>query len=252
MSRIEPEDARLHAEGVSVDFAGLRAVDSVSLTLERGRILGLIGPNGAGKTTLVNALTGFQKLSEGAIQIGSREATGWSPQRRAHAGLARTFQNVRLFPRLTVLENVAVGAVETGARRAKAERRAWELLERMDLTDIAFSEAGSLPHGEERRVGILRALATEPTFLLLDEPAAGLNESESDTLLHVLATLPSDFSLGLLVIEHDMRLIMQLCEEIQVLDHGRTIALGTPASVRSNQDVLTAYLGSKRGTDAQR
>lgn len=250
MTAVDTERPRLLADGVSVDFAGLRAVDRVSLKLERGRILGLIGPNGAGKTTLINALTGFQRPTEGVVHIGDRNATAWSPQRRAHAGLARTFQNVRLFPRLTVLENVAVGAVELGARRNKAERRAWELLERMNLVDIALSDAHSLPHGDERRIGILRALATEPSFLLLDEPAAGLNEAESDELVHVLAMLPIDFSLGLLVIEHDMRLIMQLCEEIQVLDHGRTIALGTPASIRTDQDVLAAYLGTKRASDA--
>jgi branched-chain amino acid transport system ATP-binding protein len=240
------ERARLEAVGVSVNFAGLKAVDDVDLALDQGEILGLIGPNGAGKTTLVNALSGYQEVAAGKVRIGDEDITGWRPHRLVGKGLARTFQSVRLFPRLSVLDNVAVGALALGISRRKAEERARELLEQMQLTSIVHTLGNSLSHGHERRVGILRALATRPTFLLLDEPAAGLNEAESDELVETLAALPADFGLGLLVIEHDMRLVMRLSHRVHVIDHGKTIAIGTPAEVRADPAVLEAYLGSKR------
>ena len=239
----------LQVRGLKVHFGGVRAVDGVDLDLRKGEILGLIGPNGAGKTTLVNALSGFQKPTAGTVHMSGADVTGWSPYRLARRGLARTFQSVRLFPGLTVLENVELGGVGVGMRRQAARRWARELLERMSLGDMAHLYGTGLPHGLERRLGIVRALAAKPTFLMLDEPAAGLNEQESDELVGSLALIRDDFSCALTVIEHDMRLIMRLCERIQVLDHGKTISVGTPAEVRADPVVLTAYLG-RRAVDA--
>jgi branched-chain amino acid transport system ATP-binding protein len=240
----------LEARGLKVHFGGVRAVDGVDLVLAKGEILGLIGPNGAGKTTFVNALSGFQKPTAGTVLMNGRDVTGLSPHRLARRGLARTFQSVRLFPSLTVLENVELGGVGVGMRRPAARKWARELLERLKLDDKSSLYAVGLPHGLERRLGIVRALAAKPTFLMLDEPAAGLNEQESDELVSSLMLIRDDFSCALVVIEHDMRLIMRLCERIQVLDYGRTISIGTPAEVRRDPAVLTAYLG-RRAVDAE-
>jgi branched-chain amino acid transport system ATP-binding protein len=239
----------LEARGLKVHFGGVHAVDGVDLVLSKGEILGLIGPNGAGKTTLVNALSGFQKPTAGTVLMNGRDVTGLSPHRLARRGLARTFQSVRLFPGLTVLENVELGGVGVGMRRPAARKWARELLERLKLDDKTSLYATGLPHGLERRLGIVRALAAKPTFLLLDEPAAGLNEQESDELVGSLTLIRDDFSCALVVIEHDMRLIMRLCERIQVLDYGKTISIGTPMQVRSDPAVLRAYLG-RRAVDA--
>jgi ABC-type branched-subunit amino acid transport system ATPase component len=239
----------LEARDVQVHFAGVKAVDGVDLALRRGEILGLIGPNGAGKTTLVNALSCFQRPTSGRVLLGDADVTGWDPSRLGSQGLARTFQNVRLFGRLTVFENVELGALGGGLRTAEARELTWSLLERVNLAERARMRADSLPYGEERRVGILRALAMRPRFLLLDEPAAGLNEAESDELMETLGRLPGEFGLGLLIIEHDMRLIMRLCERIQVIDHGKTIAVGTPSEIRKDPVVLTAYLGTGRTSE---
>jgi len=239
----------LEARGLKVHFGGVRAVDGVDLSLRKGEILGLIGPNGAGKTTLVNALSGFQRPTAGAVVLDGNDVTGWSPHRLARRGLTRTFQSVRLFPDLTVLENVELGAVAVGMWRPAARRWARDLLERLRLDDKAHLYGKGLPHGLERRLGIVRALAAKPSFLLLDEPAAGLNEQESDELVASLTLIRDDFSCALMVIEHDMRVIMRLCERIQVLDYGKTISIGTPAEVRSDPAVLTAYLG-RRAVDA--
>ena len=239
----------LEARGLKVHFGGVHAVDGVDIVLTKGEILGLIGPNGAGKTTLVNALSGFQKPTAGTVLMNGRDVTGLSPHRLARRGLARTFQSVRLFPSLTVLENVELGGVGVGMRRPAARKWARELLERLKLDDKTSLYATGLPHGLERRLGIVRALAAKPTFLMLDEPAAGLNEQESDELVSSLMLIRDDFSCALVVIEHDMRLIMRLCERIQVLDYGRTISIGTPAQVRRDPAVLTAYLG-RRAVDA--
>lgn len=235
----------LEVRGLRVYFGGIHAVDDVDLVLRKGEILGLIGPNGAGKTTLVNALSGFQKPSAGSVRLDGTDVTGWSPHRLARRGLARTFQSVRLFPDLTVLENVELGGVGVGMRRPAARIWARDLLERLKLDDKASIYATGLPHGLERRLGIVRVLAAKPAYLLLDEPAAGLNEQESDELVAALSLIRDDFSCALMVIEHDMRVIMRLCERIQVLDHGKTISVGTPAEVRSDPAVLTAYLGRR-------
>jgi branched-chain amino acid transport system ATP-binding protein len=249
----EPADANdtelLQARGLKVHFGGVHAVDGVDLVLRKGEILGLIGPNGAGKTTLVNALSGFQKPTAGTVLMNGHNVTGMSPHKLARRGLARTFQSVRLFPGLTVLENVELGGVGVGMRRPAARKWARELLERLKLDDMAGLYGIGLPHGLERRLGIVRALAAKPTFLLLDEPAAGLNEQESDELVDSLTLIRDDFSCALVVIEHDMRLIMRLCERIQVIDYGKTISIGTPAQVRNDPAVLTAYLG-RRAVDA--
>ncbi len=239
----------LECRGLKVHFAGVKAVDGVDLVLHRGEILGLIGPNGAGKTTLVNALTGFQRPTAGSVYLEGVEVTGWPPNRLARAGLARTFQAVRLFAGLTVLENVELGAVGIGIGRREAQRWAWELLERLELTEVADVAAAAVPHGMERRLAIVRALATRPAFLLLDEPAAGLNEAESDALVDALAAIRNDFACALMVIEHDMRVIMRVCERIQVLDYGKTISIGTSGEVQSDPAVLKAYLGTVRELD---
>jgi branched-chain amino acid transport system ATP-binding protein len=241
----------LDARDVRVHIRGVKALDGVDLVLRQGELLGLIGPNGAGKTTLVNVLSGFQRATTGKVVLDGHEITGWASAEIARAGLVRTFQDVRLFAGLTVLENVEAAAASGGAARREARALAEELLGRLGLADRRHGPAAGLPHGEERRLGIARALATRPAFLLLDEPAAGLDEAESDELVEALASLRDAFALGLLVIEHDMRLIMNLCGRIQVLDHGRTIAIGTPAEVRSDPAVLTAYLGGETDERAQ-
>ena len=233
----------LETRGVRVHFEGVKALDEVDLALHPGEILGLIGPNGAGKTTLVNVLTGFQRPSAGAIVLDGRDVTKLPAHRRARLGLARTFQSVRLFDGLTVLENVEVGGLGVGLPRRLARSRAHELLALLRLAERSEEKAGSLPHGDERRLGIARALAMEPTFLLLDEPSAGLDEKETDVLMATIGRIRDEAGCGVLVIEHDMRLIMGLCERIQVLDHGKTIRVGTPDEVRADPAVITAYLG---------
>jgi branched-chain amino acid transport system ATP-binding protein len=235
--------SQLRTERVVMNFGALCAVDEVSLTLERGEILGLIGPNGSGKTTTVNMITGFLKPSAGRVLVDGKDITGWSPDRIASVKVRRTFQTIRLFKALTVLENVMAAAVSAGQSMGSARRAAQDILDRLDLGWLANTRAGGLPYGQERRVEIARALVTHPHYLLLDEPAAGLNESESDDLLTTLPAITRDFGCGLLIIDHDMRLIMRLCDRLHVLNYGKTIGAGTPAQVRKNPDVIAAYLG---------
>jgi branched-chain amino acid transport system ATP-binding protein len=239
-------ESTLAARGIRVHFEGVKAVDGVDLDVSTGQILGLIGPNGAGKSTLVNALSGFQPPTEGEVVMGDQPVTGWSPQRLARHGLVRTFQAVRLFGRLSVRENIEAGAVAGGMRLRAARRQALDILRRFALEDRAEAPAASLPLGQERLLGVARAMATNPRILLLDEPAAGLNETEGDELLDALVKVRDEHGCGLLVIEHDMRFMMRLCERIQVLDAGRTIGIGTPDEIRTDPAVLTAYLGTKR------
>ncbi len=235
----------LLVEGVRRDFVGLRALDDVSLELHRGEILGLIGPNGSGKTTLVNVITGVLAPTQGRVIADGVQISGSPPHRIARAGVARTFQSVRLFDTLTVRENVELGAISAGRSRKVARQTADELLERFQLAGLGHVLSDSLAYGLERMVEIARALATGSSFLLLDEPAAGLNEEESEALLGRLARIPTEFDLGMLIIDHDMNLIMRLCHRLHVLNQGRTIATGSAEDIRSDPVVVEAYLGSQ-------
>lgn len=234
----------LRATHVTVRFAGVTAVDAVDLTLGEGEILGLIGPNGAGKTTLVNVLSGFAKPTEGTLELSGAAVTGVSPQAMARRGVVRTFQSVRLFDGLSILDNVALGAVGVGTGRREAYRIAADLLERLGVSEDTAAMASGLPHGDARRVAVARALAARPRLVLLDEPAAGLDEAESVELTHALLALQQQLGCGLLVIEHDMRVIMRLCQRIQVLDYGKTIFVGTPEATSRDPGVRAAYLGT--------
>ena len=237
----------LSIQGLSKFFFGLRALDGVSLSLARGEILGLIGPNGSGKTTLINVVTGLLPATGGQVFVAGVQITNRKPYQIARAGLARTFQTIRLFRELTVMENVEVAAVSMGLSRREARLRAVGLLDEIGISPWAEMRAGVLPYGLERRVEVARALATQPTFLFLDEPAAGLNEDESEELLQVLAAIPSRKNLGMLIVDHDMRLIMRLCHRLHVLNFGRTIGEGTPEDVRKIPAVRQAYLGKAAG-----
>lgn len=239
----------LDIQDLSKSFFGLRALDGVSLSLARGEILGLIGPNGSGKTTLINVVTGLLPATGGRIFVAGAEITNRKPHQIARNGLARTFQTIRLFRDLTVTENVEVAAVSMGRSRGQARAQAAGLLDEMGISQWADMRAGVLPYGLERRVEVARALATQPAFLFLDEPAAGLNEDESEDLLQVLADMPSRKNLGMLIVDHDMRLIMRLCHRLHVLNFGRTIGEGTPEEVRKIPAVLQAYLGKAAGGD---
>jgi len=239
--------SRLKIHDVTKDFVGLRAVDSVSFEVRQGEILGLIGPNGSGKTTLINVISGMLRASSGNTAIDEVDITQWPPHRVARIGVARTFQTVHLFGTLTVLENVEVAATASGMSRRRAAERARTLLSEFGMGHAADLQAGTLSFGQQRRVEVARALAMAPRFLLLDEPAAGLNEAESDGLLGLLGSICQRTGCGILVVDHDMRLIMRLCDRIHVLNYGRTIAEGSADEVRANLEVVQAYLGSSQG-----
>ncbi len=243
----QSEDGRpggaLRAADLERSFDGVHAVRGVSLTLHRHEVVGLIGPNGAGKSTLVNLLTGFDLPTSGHVELDGRDITRWSASRRGRHGLARTFQHSRPFRSLSVRENVEVSALGAGASPAGARRTAEELLGLLGLEGSAEAAAGALAHGDERRLGVARALATRPSFVLLDEPAAGLPEAEVPEFAAVVRSVRDAHGAGVLLIDHNMALIMDVCDRIQVLDQGRTLAEGTPGEVRANLDVAAAYLG---------
>jgi branched-chain amino acid transport system ATP-binding protein len=248
----------LDVRGVGIAFGGLKAVEDFTLSLPHGALYGLIGPNGAGKTTVFNLLTGVYCPDAGRIVVDGQDVTGRKPHEIAMAGLARTFQNIRLFGELSVLENARMGAqmrlpggmagallrtpTHVAAERM-IDRRSCELLEMFGLLPRRFEQAKNLPYGDQRRLEIARALATGPKVLLLDEPAAGMNPQEKVELMGLIRFIRDRFAVGILLIEHDMKLVMSVCERITVLDHGETIAVGTPQEVRGNPDVIEAYLG---------
>jgi len=239
-------------------FGGLIAVDDFSLNLKQGELLGLIGPNGAGKTTVFNMITGTLKPTQGKIFFQGKEITGLRPNAIAQRGIARTFQNIRLFRELPVIENVMIsyhgrlrssfmGAVLGTPLYLREEREMRDgsmgLLHRVQLADFANEKAGALSYGQQRRLEIARALGTNPKLLLLDEPAAGMNPQETQELIEFILKLKKDFDLTILLIEHDMRVVMGICQRIKVLDYGATLAEGTPREIQNNPKVIAAYLG---------
>ncbi len=233
---------RLRAAGVSRSFQGIQALREVDLEVGRREVVGLIGPNGAGKTTLVNCVTGFDLPDSGSVVVDGSDVTGWKATRRARAGIARSFQQGHLFGGLSVRENVEVAALGVGRSAREARRRADGILDLLQLTREAEEPAGRLPHGVAMKLGVARALATDPRYMLLDEPAAGLSDSELPAFVAVLRSL-ADSDRGVLVIDHNMALIMEVCDRLCVLDGGRMIAQGTPDEIRRSADVAAAYLG---------
>jgi branched-chain amino acid transport system ATP-binding protein len=233
----------LRASAVSRSFEGVHALREITLELRRGEVLGLIGPNGAGKSTLVNLFTGFDRPTNGTIELEGREVTDWNASRRGRHGLSRTFQQSHGFRALSVRENIEVAALGVRAGPREARKRANRLLELLGLTAQADAPAMTLAQGDERRLGVARALATNPRFVLLDEPAAGLPETEVSEFSDAVRTVRDDNGAGVLLIDHNMALIMEICDRIHVLDQGRTLAEGTPDQIRSNLDVAAAYLG---------
>jgi ABC-type branched-subunit amino acid transport system ATPase component len=240
----------LVAQGVSVRFGGLAAIEDVSFTLELGEIVGLIGPNGAGKTTLVNVLSGFQRPTVGEVHLEGGLLAGATSDAFARAGIARTFQAVRLFKGLSVSENLEVSLAANGLSRRRARKRAKALLPDFLPGDRGGMPAAALTYGEERKVGIARALALEPRYLLLDEPAAGMAAAEAEDLRQVIIRVRAAYGCGVLVVEHNMALIFALCDRIHVLGSGRTIAVGSPDEISANGKVREAYLGAPESASA--
>jgi branched-chain amino acid transport system ATP-binding protein len=235
---------------VSRSFEGVEALRDVSLELRQGEVVGLIGPNGAGKSTLVNVLSGFDRPTSGRILLGDRDVTRWPAYRRGRRGLARTFQHSHSFGGLTVRENVEVSALGVGVSQRGAARRTRELLELLGLAAHADQPASSLPHGDERRLGVARALATDPRFVLMDEPAAGLPEAEIPRFATAVAAV-RERGAGVLLVDHNVALVLEVCERIHVLDQGTTLAEGTPDEIRSHLGVAAAYLGESAAEDLE-
>jgi len=254
----------LDVRNLGIDFGGLTAVDSFNITIGPTEISGLIGPNGAGKTTIFNLLTGVYQPTRGSVLVNGIDIKGMPIHKVNKLGIARTFQNIRLFTDMTALDNVKVGMhnnikcsfIESllhlpSYKRSekKANARAMELLDFMGLAEFADVKAGSLPYGVQRRLEIVRALASNPSIILLDEPAAGMNPSETAELMHQIRRIRDTFHIAIFLIEHDMNLVMNVCEAIAVVNYGRIIAKGTPEEIRSNPAVIEAYLG-KEESDA--
>jgi branched-chain amino acid transport system ATP-binding protein len=238
----------LRASSVSRSFAGVEALREVSLELEPGEVVGLIGPNGAGKSTLVNVLSGFDRPSGGRIMLEERDVTRWSAHRRGRHGLARTFQHSHAFRGLSVRENVEVSALGVGVSGRQAARRTTELLQLLGLAEYADRPASDLSHGDERRLGVARALATDPRYVLLDEPAAGLSEAEVPRFATAVRTV-RDRGAGVLLVDHNVALVLEVCERIHVLDQGATLAEGTPDEIRADLGVAAAYLGESAAAE---
>ena len=251
----------LEARHLGIDFGGLTAVDDFNLTIGRTEIAGLIGPNGAGKTTVFNLLTKVYQPTRGIIMVDGRDTSGMSTVQVNRLGVARTFQNIRLFSNLSVEDNVKLGmhnSINYGMFRGIlrtpaywkqekiAHERALELLSIFDMQDMAEKKAGSLPYGAQRRLEIVRALGTNPSLLLLDEPAAGMNPSETAELMENIMKIRDTFQIAIMLIEHDMNLVMGICEGICVLNFGKVIAKGTPEQIQSNPVVIEAYLGRRK------
>jgi branched-chain amino acid transport system ATP-binding protein len=249
----------LNVRGLSKSFGGLRAVDNFELSVQQGELIGLIGPNGAGKTTVFNMITGLYAPTSGQILFRGEDVTGLEPHQITQRGIGRTFQNIRVFPSLTVLDNVCVAyhphagysIGDAVFRTSRFETKERELIERsqdflgvFNLQDRQNEVAKNLPYGEQRRLEIARALATEPRLLLLDEPAAGMNPRETVRLMELIHFIRDRFKLTILLIEHQMRVVMGICEHITVMDFGQIIAKGTPREIQCNQKVIEAYLGS--------
>ncbi|MFM7655808.1 MAG: ABC transporter ATP-binding protein [Paracoccaceae bacterium] len=239
---------QLHADRVSVAFAGLRALSEVDLTVSPGQIVGLIGPNGAGKTTLVNVLTGFQAPTEGAVRLDGQPLSHLKPHELRRRGIARTFQGGRLFRDLPVIDNLEVTGVGLGLSRAAAIAEATAMLDWVGIAPLADRIAGTLPYTDERRVAIGRALIGKPAFVLLDEPAAGMSAQEAQDLANLIRRIAGEMGCGVLLIEHNVGLVLDLCHHIVVLDSGAVIETGDPAAIRASERVRHAYMGTAADT----
>lgn len=236
----------LEVKDLNINFGGITAVDNLNFSVRKGEILGVIGPNGAGKTTLYNTITGIYKPSKGDIFLNNKKITGMKPYKISRLGIARTFQNIRLFNSLTVLENILVGRVSELKKLVKLNpymEETCDILKVVGLEKVINNMASDLPYGQQRKVEIARALAISPKVLLLDEPAAGMNNYEKRDLKNLINILRESFNITVLIIEHDMRVIMELCDRILVLDYGKKIAEGSPEEISNDDNVIKAYMG---------